>query len=265
MAEMSSLLPEVPSQGTARARNDLLSAVRGDAPSRGGLGAAVASEQRPLGGPLKRGVDLLGAAASLLVFMPIALMIALLILLTMGRPVLFAHPRVGFQRKLFNCHKFRSMVRDPDGVLQRYLADNPEAAREWSETQKLRNDPRVTLVGRMLRKSSLDELPQLINVLRGEMSLVGPRPVVAGRARPLRRHGAALPLHAPRHDRALAGERPHLGGLPAAGRAGRDLRPLVVALARPQDPGHHDLRPTQIQRRGLSPSWAEPEERMSSR
>ena len=192
MAEMSSLLPEVPSQGTARARNDLLSAVRGDALSRGGLGAAVASEQRPLGGPLKRGIDLLGAAASLLVFMPIALMIALLILLTMGRPVLFAHPRVGFQRKLFNCHKFRSMVHDPDGVLQRYLADNPEAAREWSETQKLRNDPRVTFVGRMLRKSSLDELPQLINVLRGEMSCVGPRPVVADE---LARYGAKAPLY----------------------------------------------------------------------
>uniref|UniRef100_UPI002638D6CA sugar transferase n=1 Tax=Amaricoccus sp. TaxID=1872485 RepID=UPI002638D6CA len=162
MAEMPPLLAEVPSQGMARGRNDLLSAVRGDAP--GGGGAGVASQRRPLGGPLKRGVDLVVAAASLILFLPIVLMITLLILLTMGRPVLFAHPRVGFQRTPFLCHKFRSMVRDSERVLQRHLAENPEAAREWNETQKLRNDPRVTFVGRMLRKSSLDELPQLINV-----------------------------------------------------------------------------------------------------
>jgi len=192
MVEIPSLLPDVPPQGSAGAFNDLLSAVRGDAPGRASLGNGAASEPRPLGGPLKRGVDLMVAAASLLAFMPIALMIALLIMLTMGRPVLFAHPRVGFQRKLFNCYKFRSMVRDPDGVLERHLAENPEAAREWNETQKLRHDPRVTFVGRMLRKSSLDELPQLINVLRGEMSCVGPRPVVTDE---LDRYGAKLPLY----------------------------------------------------------------------
>jgi exopolysaccharide production protein ExoY len=194
MAEMPSLLPEAPPQGaaTALARNDLLSAVRGDTPGRGGLGAGVSLDLRPLGGALKRGADLLIAVASLVLVLPLALMIAALILLTMGRPVFFAHPRVGFQRKPFRCLKFRSMVNDPDGVLQRYLAENPEAAREWSETQKLRNDPRVTFVGRMLRKSSLDELPQLINVLRGEMSCVGPRPVITDE---LARYGAKLPLY----------------------------------------------------------------------
>ncbi len=192
MADLPSLLSETSSQGTARGRNGLLSAVRGSAPGRGGLGANVASQQRPLGGRLKRGVDISVAAASLLIFMPVALMIALLILLTMGRPVLFAHPRVGFHRKLFNCHKFRSMVHDPEVALRRYLADNPEAAREWRETQKLRDDPRVTFVGRILRKSSLDELPQLINVLRGEMSCVGPRPVVVDE---LDRYGAKAPLY----------------------------------------------------------------------
>jgi exopolysaccharide production protein ExoY len=183
-------MAEVPPQGSASAFEDLLSAVRGDAPGRASLG--VASEYRPLGGPLKRGIDLMVAAAALVAFTPIALMIALLIVLTMGRPVLFAHPRVGFRRKLFNCYKFRSMVSDPDGVLERYLAENPDAAREWNETQKLRHDPRVTFVGRMLRKSSLDELPQLINVLRGEMSCVGPRPVVTDE---LDRYGAKLPLY----------------------------------------------------------------------
>ena len=192
MAEMPSPLPELPTQGSASAFNDLLATVRGDARRRGGLGTNIAPEQRPLGGLLKRGVDLVVAATSLLALAPVVLMITLLVLLTMGRPVLFAHPRVGFRYKLFDCLKFRSMVRDPDGVLLRYFADNPEAAREWNETQKLRYDPRVTFVGRMLRKSSLDELPQLINVLRGEMSCVGPRPVVADE---LARYGAKAPLY----------------------------------------------------------------------
>jgi exopolysaccharide production protein ExoY len=192
MAEMPPLMPEIPSQGSGGSFNELFAAVRGDAPGRGVSGTGVASAQRPLGGPVKRCIDLMVAGASLLVLMPVVLMIAALILLTMGRPVLFAHPRVGFQRRLFPCLKFRSMVRNPDEVLERYLAGSPEAAREWNESQKLRHDPRVTFVGRMLRKSSLDELPQLISVLRGEMSCVGPRPVVADE---LDRYGVKAPLY----------------------------------------------------------------------
>lgn len=172
--------------------SELLSAIQVEGAGRGSLSTSASPEGRPLGGWIKRGLDLVIAAASIIMIMPIALVIALLILVTMGRPILFGHERVGFQRKVFNCHKFRSMVRDPDAVLLRHLENNPEAAIEWNETQKLRNDPRVTFVGRMLRKSSLDELPQLFNVWRGEMSCVGPRPVVADE---LARYGAKAALY----------------------------------------------------------------------
>ena len=96
----------------------------------------------------------------------------------MGGPVFFAHRRVGLDGRPFQCLKFRTMRVDGDSVLARHLASDPDAAHEWATTRKLACDPRVTPVGRLLRKTSLDELPQLINVLRLEMSLVGPRPIV---------------------------------------------------------------------------------------
>jgi exopolysaccharide production protein ExoY len=89
----------------------------------------------------------------------------------------FRHKRVGFQGKLFDCLKFRTMVADAPERLEALLASDPAAAAEWKVNQKLQNDPRVTVIGAILRKSSLDELPQLFNVLKGEMSIVGPRPV----------------------------------------------------------------------------------------
>lgn len=95
-----------------------------------------------------------------------------------GGPALFAHQRVGANGQSFPCLKFRTMVVNSDRVLQEALDRDPELARTWAATRKLRNDPRVTPIGRLLRASSLDELPQLINILRGEMSLVGPRPIV---------------------------------------------------------------------------------------
>jgi Undecaprenyl-phosphate galactose phosphotransferase WbaP len=95
-----------------------------------------------------------------------------------GGPTLFRHNRLGAHMRMFPCLKFRTMHVNGDAILAQHLATNPEAAAEWATVQKLRNDPRITLVGRFLRKTSLDELPQLINVLRGEMSLVGPRPIV---------------------------------------------------------------------------------------
>lgn len=95
-----------------------------------------------------------------------------------GGPAVYAHPRVGKEGKLFNCLKFRSMVPDADKVLQDLLARDEAARAEWERDFKLKNDPRITPIGEFLRKTSLDELPQLWNVLKGEMSLVGPRPVV---------------------------------------------------------------------------------------
>jgi lipopolysaccharide/colanic/teichoic acid biosynthesis glycosyltransferase len=108
---------------------------------------------------------------------PVLLAIALLIWWHDGAPVLFAHFRVGCDGKLFRCIKFRTMVRDSDRLLAEVLRNDPAARSEWERDHKLRNDPRVTPIGRFLRRTSLDELPQLLNVARGEMNLVGPRPI----------------------------------------------------------------------------------------
>lgn len=119
-----------------------------------------------------------GAALMLLVLLsPLMGFIAYLIWRRDGAPVLFAHYRVGLDGKLFRCMKFRTMLRDAEQRLSDLLARDPRARAEWESDQKLTHDPRITPVGHFLRRSSLDELPQLINVLRGEMSLVGPRPI----------------------------------------------------------------------------------------
>ncbi|MCL8253404.1 sugar transferase, partial [Aeromicrobium fastidiosum] len=91
---------------------------------------------------------------------------------------MFIHRRIGRGGRMFPCLKLRTMVRDSEVRLRRHLEQNPEAQAEWALDQKLRNDPRITPLGRFLRKSSLDELPQLINVVWGHMSMVGPRPIV---------------------------------------------------------------------------------------
>jgi undecaprenyl-phosphate galactose phosphotransferase len=119
-----------------------------------------------------------GAAVLLMVLSPLMLAIAWRIWREDGAPVLFAHWRVGQKGRLFRCLKFRSMVRRADLVLAEVFEKDPEAKEEWARDHKLRNDPRVLRIGHFLRKTSLDELPQLFNVLRGEMHLVGPRPVV---------------------------------------------------------------------------------------
>jgi exopolysaccharide production protein ExoY len=126
--------------------------------------------------------DRVFAAAALVFFLPFFAVVAGLILLKDGRPLFFAHERVGKDGRRFKCYKFRTMVRDADRRIAEILAKDPIAAMEWKATQKLTNDPRVHCMGRFLRKTSLDELPQFFNVLRGDMSVVGPRPIVADEA-----------------------------------------------------------------------------------
>lgn len=127
---------------------------------------------------IKRILDIGVALLLLLPAILFAAVIALLILLDSRGPVLFAHARIGKGNRPFRLWKFRTMVRNADAVLEQYLGAHPDLRAEWNETHKLKNDPRVTRVGRLLRRSSLDELPQLISVLQGEMSMVGPRPIV---------------------------------------------------------------------------------------
>lgn len=127
---------------------------------------------------VKRAFDIAISLIGLVVFGPLMLLIALLILVTDGRPVLFAHQRIGREGRPFDCLKFRTMARDPKRILELHLEKDPVARREWATLRKLQADPRITSIGAFLRKTSLDELPQLINVLRGDMSMVGPRPVV---------------------------------------------------------------------------------------
>lgn len=125
---------------------------------------------------VKRVLDIAGAGLALILLSPVIIMITLLLKLTTGS-VVFVHERVGKHGKLFPCYKFRTMKPNSDQVLQDYLNANPEAAHMWQHKHKLPQDPRVTVLGKWLRKTSLDELPQLWNVLKGDMSLVGPRPV----------------------------------------------------------------------------------------
>lgn len=131
-----------------------------------------------VGGATKRVMDVCIALVALIILAPLMIVVFLIIKMTMGGPVIFGHDRVGLNGRTFRCLKFRSMVRDAEQVLREHLANSPEAAEEWRQTRKLKDDPRVTRLGRVLRKSSIDELPQLFNVLRGEMSCVGPRPIV---------------------------------------------------------------------------------------
>lgn len=127
---------------------------------------------------LTRWLDICLAALLILFVAPLMGLVALAIKLSDGGPVFFGQVRIGEGGREFRCWKFRSMVVDAQAKLEAYLASHPEAHAEWEADHKLRQDPRITSFGRFLRSSSIDELPQLLNVLRGEMSLVGPRPIV---------------------------------------------------------------------------------------
>lgn len=138
--------------------------------------------RQPLWRVAKRSADIVGSALLLIAFAPLFAVLALPSLAS-GQPVLFAHRRVGQYGRRFTCYKFRTMIVGAEAVLQRLLAADENARKEWESSYKLKNDPRVTRFGAFLRRTSLDELPQLWNVLRGDMSLVGPRPIVDGEVR----------------------------------------------------------------------------------
>ena len=147
-----------------------------------GLGAVPSIDLSPRSrGPyrlgLKRLFDIFVVVAAAPFVLPLVLLLAFAVALDGGKPF-YTQLRVGMGGRNFRMWKLRSMVVDADARMVAHLAENPEARREWDETQKLRDDPRITRLGQLLRKSSLDELPQLWNVLTGDMSLVGPRPMM---------------------------------------------------------------------------------------
>ena len=140
---------------------------------------------------VKRTFDLVVALALLTVALPVMIVIALIVMTDFQSPV-FVHTRVGKDGRKFGCLKFRSMRKDSNRLLRHIVRTDPTAAREWHTDQKLEHDPRITRIGRFLRATSLDELPQLFNVLAGHMSIVGPRPVTE---KELDRYGPYLPAY----------------------------------------------------------------------
>jgi exopolysaccharide production protein ExoY len=147
-----------------------------DSSERDGAGSEA---RRPVGSAGKRVFDVVAALAAIAALLPMFVILWIAVRMEVPGPVLFRQRRIGFDGRKFTCLKFRTMAVDAERALRDYLTVNEDARREWQTTHKLRNDPRITALGRFLRRSSLDELPQLLNVLMGHMSIVGPRPIVA--------------------------------------------------------------------------------------
>jgi lipopolysaccharide/colanic/teichoic acid biosynthesis glycosyltransferase len=165
----------------------------------------------------KRVFDLIGASIAIVLLSPLLVAVIACVSISGGSPF-FRHRRVGQNGVFFDCLKFRTMVTESDGVLQNLLESDSTIKEEWLRYHKLKNDPRVTSIGRILRRSSLDELPQLWNVFRGEMSLVGPRPVEPDE---LRRYGRRVAL--------FLSSRPGITGLwQISGRNNTDYRRRVA-------------------------------------
>ena len=125
---------------------------------------------------IKRVIDVILASVALILLSPLFAIIAIAIKIDSKGPVFFAHKRIGKNGKIIKLYKFRSMVINAEELIKSFI---PEQMREYKENYKLTNDPRITKVGKFLRKTSLDELPQLINIINGDLSIIGPRPVVA--------------------------------------------------------------------------------------
>ena len=159
----------------------LVQAKLNGAVAQGDVGAASGSDI------VKRAFDIVGALALMLALAPVLAVVAALVRLS-GPNIVFAHTRIGQGGRSFPCYKFRTMVPNAQFVLDRLLADRADLRLEWERDFKLKDDPRVTRIGKFLRKYSLDELPQFWNVLRGDMSLVGPRPIIADELKRYGRH-----------------------------------------------------------------------------
>ncbi|MEB3174359.1 MAG: sugar transferase [Cyanobacteriota bacterium] len=148
---------------------------------RRGLTSRRYREAHPLsldGALVKRGFDIVFSLSALILFSPLYLALAALVAVSSPGPIFYIQQRVGKNHRPFNCIKFRTMVIDADEALERLLANCPQSREEFERDFKLRDDPRITWIGRFLRLSSLDEFPQFWNVLMGDMSVVGPRPLV---------------------------------------------------------------------------------------
>lgn len=142
--------------------------------------AEPVDRQDPVYRVLKRAFDILFAVSFLVIAFPFLVLLSIALQLDSPGKLFFVQNRVGRNGKMFGCIKFRTMREDAEAVLARLLETSPEARAEWEADHKLRDDPRVSRLGRIARKLSFDELPQLINILKGEMSVVGPRPIVQG-------------------------------------------------------------------------------------
>ena len=127
---------------------------------------------------IKNLLDILFSLIFLITFLPLFLIISLLIKLSSRGPIFFLQQRIGRNNIPFQCIKFRTMYPEAKDILENLLAKDLELKSEFEATHKIKNDPRITTIGKLLRKTSLDELPQFINVLKGEMSIIGPRPIV---------------------------------------------------------------------------------------
>ena len=152
--------------------------------------ALLSRSRRPVGGGIKRAFDFAAACLAIITLLPLFLACCVLIAVTSAGPILFCHRRLGFGGRDFCCLKFRTMQVDAERRLREYLAGDAEARQEWRAHHKLKNDPRITPVGQFLRRTSLDELPQLFNVLVGHMSIVGPRPIVEAEVEKYQEHFA---------------------------------------------------------------------------
>ncbi len=151
---------------------------------------------------ISRMIDILGASVILLIALPFLCLLACLIVIDSPGPLFFVQRRIGRGGREFPCIKFRTMCKDADVALQQHFLNSSAARLEWARDHKLRNDPRITRLGAQIRKLSLDEFPQLINIIMGDMSLVGPRPIVASE---IARYG--------RYFEAYCSVRPGLTGL----------------------------------------------------